>query len=205
MPADFSSLQATEGRILSELTSLTEALNRVEWFVEVAPVMGASPKLDVKATRHRVLFDHTGLVWPCQAVPDALPFDTNSVPAVLLRHAWTPEQAQFPMGQWARVIKPGGLLVSVSANPWHPSVWKIMGKRSWRLPSWPHFLSIHAHPDIQLEMHPLTQWRGGLPKLSPVLVLVGQKRCEIAPIHSRRSGRLAVKHAPAVLAQCRAA
>lgn len=205
MPADFSSLQAIEGNLLSELASPKEVLNRVGWFLEVAPVMGASPKLDVAAARHRVLFDHAGLVWPCQAAPGALPFDANSVPAVLLRHAWEPEQMQFPVGQWARVLKPGGLLISVSANPWHPTIWKIMGKRSWRLPSWPHFLSAHAHPDIQLEMHLLTRWRGGLPKLSPLLVLVGQKRSEIASIHSKRSSRLTVKHAPAVLAQCRAA
>lgn len=205
MPADFSSLQEVEGRILSELASLTQALNRAEWFVEVSPVMGASPKLEVKAKRHRILFDHSGLIWPCHAAPDALPFDANSVPAVLVRHAWGPEQMRFPLSQWARVLKPGGFLISVSANPWHPSVWKIMGKYSWRLPSWPHFLSIHAHPEIQLKVHPLTRWRGGLPKLSPLLVIVGQKRCEIAPIHVKRSSRLAVKHATAILAQCRAA
>lgn len=205
MPADFSNLQAVEARLLSQLTTPIQALNRVEWFVEVAPVTSPSPSLNVTAKRHRVLFDHAGLVWPFRASTDALPFDTGSVPALLVRHAWQPHQQFFPVDQWARVLKPGGVLVSVSANPWHPSVWRVMGKQSWRLPSWPHFLLAHSHPDIQLEINPLAQWWGVVPKLSPLLVLVGQKRCEIAPIRPERRSRLALKQAPAVMAQCRAA
>ncbi len=205
MLADFSNLQTAESRLLAELGRSIEALNQVDWFVEVAPVTSPSPSLPVSAKRHRLLFDHQGLVWPFRASGDALPFDASSVPALLVRHAWQPDQARFPMSQWARVLKPGGLMVAVSANPWHRSTWQVMGKRSWRLPSWPHFLMANTHPAMQLEIHPLAQWWGLIPRLSPVLVLVGRKRCDIAPIRPERRSRLALQQTPAVMAQCRAA
>ena len=202
---DFSAMQAVESRWLASLESVTYALSRVDWFIEVSPLMSPSPSVQTKATRQRVLFDHEKLVWPFVASLDALPLDSNSVPAVLIRHAWHPKGPGWALEPWLRVLKPGGWLIALSANPWHPSTWGWQGRQTFALPSWPHFVWAHTHPDLTLDTHPFLTWARRRPRFGPLLTLVGRKNSAIAPIKRHVRSKHVVSQSPAPVAQCRAA
>lgn len=199
MIAGFSSLQTAENRLVP--MALGDQLP--EWLLELAPVSAPSPGLPVK--RARMLFDDQGLIWPLRARLDELPLDDDSVPAVLLRHVWQPGVAADPLPELLRVLKPGGLLISVSANPWHYKAWQALGKGALMLPSWPHFQLLHARHSLSLSVPARELWRGLVPGLTSALVLIARKPARparIMPI-KRREPRLA--GAPAAASLCRAA
>ena len=202
---NFSSLQPVESALLANMPAISEALARVDGLVECAPVTSPSPKLSDSIKRERVLFTRDKVVWPFEAAMDALPINSDSVPAVMIRHAWQPGMASFSMTEWVRVLKPGGIWVALSANPWHPAVWSLLGRQTWRLPSWPHFLWGNSHPDLKWDLNPFRIGQRRWPTLSPVLAVVGRKRNRVAPLPSTRTRSIAVEQAPAMLTQCRAA
>lgn len=202
---DFSSLQPVESALLAGMSAITDALARVDWLVECAPVTSPSPQLSSPVQRERVLFSQHRFIWPFVSAFDALPVDTDSVPLVVIRHAWQPGLAGFALAEWVRVLKPGGTLIALSANPWHPKVWPLVKRQTLKLPSWPHFLWANSHPEMKLSLNPFCRADRRWPRLSPVLVVVGQKRSPVAPIRPMTRRSLSVKQAPAMLTQCRAA
>ena len=199
MIAGFSSLQTAENR----LVPIALGDRSPDWLLEVAPVSSPSPAVGVE--RVRMLFDAQGLTWPLRANLDEWPLDNDSVPAVLVRHAWQPGVAADPLPELLRVLKPGGLLISVSANPWHRKAWQELGKGAFMLPSWPHFQLLHARHSLELSVPARELWRGLVPGLSPALVLISRKPsrpARVTPIQARQP-RLAAASATASL--CRAA
>ncbi|HSH27981.1 MAG TPA: methyltransferase domain-containing protein, partial [Wenzhouxiangella sp.] len=115
MPAGFSGLQALETR----LVEAGFAQPRPNWILEVAPTASASPHIasaspHIHLRRSRVLVDGDTCCWPFRAELDCWPLDDDSVPAVLLRHVWQPAIRGDLLQEAARVLRPGGALVSVS-------------------------------------------------------------------------------------------
>ncbi|NBB92972.1 MAG: hypothetical protein GVY32_07385 [Gammaproteobacteria bacterium] len=198
-PAGFSALQALETR----LVEAGFAERRPNWILEVAPTASASPRTDVR--KSRVLVDADCCCWPYAAALDRWPLDDDSVPAVLLRHVWQPAIRGDLLGEAARVIKPGGLLISVSANPWHRLAWRELGRSALRLPSWPQFQWMHARCDLQLSISASLQVRGLVPGLVPVLVVVARKPTVPARIEPLRFREPSLAGGSAVASQCRAA
>ncbi|MCH8478972.1 MAG: hypothetical protein LAT56_13670 [Wenzhouxiangella sp.] len=197
--AGFTSLQTVENALVP--AALGESLP--EWLLEIAPVSAPSPALTLR--RSRLLFDGSSACWPFRCRLDALPMDSDSVPAGLLRHVWQPGVLADPLDEVLRILKPGGLLVSVSANPWHHRAWRELGRSALRLPSWPHLQVLHARHALQLTVPSAGQWRGMVPGLTPVLVLVARKPrrpARVQPLRFRRP-QLATGSAPVSL--CRAA
>ncbi len=197
--AGFAALQALESRLMKE--ALRDC--RAEWLLECAPLSSPSPQ--VSLPRHKLLFDAGGVVWPVSAELGAWPLEGNSVPMVLLRHVWQPGLEGDVLAEALRVLRPGGLLVSVSANPWHRASWRELGGRSLKLPSWPHFQFIHARQEFHLSVPMLQRLKGLVPGFSPLLLVAGHKPSPPSAIHRRRNARpvLAAGSAPAAL--CRAA
>jgi len=169
MPAGFAGLQALEAR----LVEAGFARPRPDWILEVAPTASASPQVDL--CRSRVLVDAESCCWPFRAELEAWPLDDDCVPGLLLRHVWQPAIRGDLLGEAARVLKPGGVLVSVSANPWHRLAWRELGRDALRLPSWPQFQWMHARCSLTLSVSASLQLRGLVPGLVPVLVLVARK------------------------------
>jgi len=202
---DLSSLQSAESTLLAGLSAVTDALSQIDWLVECAPVTSPSPRLVTPAVRERMLFDAKGVTWPFVAAFDALPIDDDTLPAVLIRHAWQPAMAAMSLAEWVRVLKPGGSLIALSANPWHPLVWRLLGCEAFRWPSWPHFVWAHSHPELKLKLNPFHRGARRWPGLSPVLVLVAQKQRRAAPVRPFKRRAVAVQPARALLTQCRAA
>lgn len=202
---DYSMMQGVESRWLASLASVCHALNQVDWFVEVSPITSPSPSVPTKATRQRILFDDEKLVFPFVAMPQALPLDSNSVPAILIRHAWHPQGPGWLLEPWLRVLKPGGWLIALSANPWHPTTWRCQGRQTFALPSWPHLVWAHSYPDLTLDTQPLLSWTKRRPKFGPLLTLVGRKNAAIAPIRAPQKLRYVVPKSNTAVAQCRAA
>lgn len=199
MPAGFSGLQPLETRLVEAGFDQP----RPNWILEVAPTASASPQVDQR--RSRVLVDADSCCWPFRAALDCWPLDDNSVPAVLLRHVWQPAVRGDLLQEATRVLKPGGVLVSVSANPWHRLAWRELGRAALRLPSWPQFQWMHVRCELKLSISANVQLRGMVPGLVPVLVLVARKPSEparIAPVRFREP-RLA--GGSPVPSQCRAA
>ena len=197
--AGFTSLQSAENTLVP--AAFGDSLP--EWLLEIAPVSAPSPALGM--ARSRLLFDDESACWPFCCRLDELPLDDDSVPAVLLRHVWQPAVSADPLDEVLRVLKPGGVLVSVSANPWHRRAWQELGKSALRLPSWPHFQVLHARHSLSLGVPSAGQWRGLVPGLTPVLVLVArkpQRPARVEPLKFRRP-QLATGSAPVSL--CRAA
>ncbi len=195
----FASLQSVENLLVpAALKGL-----RGDWLLEVAPLIGPSPALD--QPRVRVLFDSQGIGWPFRARMDEWPLDDESVDAILARHVWQPGVAASPMSELMRVLKPGGLLVSVSANPWHRLAWQELGRAALHLPSWPHLQMVHVRHALKLSTPAVSQWRGLVPGVSPVLVLIARKAqtpARIDPVRFAKP-RVAVGAMPA--SHCRAA
>lgn len=193
--AGFAELQSAENAVVPAL--LSEA--GVDWVLECAPAAGVSPLL--KVPRHRMLRAGDYWVWPCRAPAARLPFADESLPAVLIRHLfWLPESEAL-LSEVMRCLQPGGLLVSVSANPWHRSSWRELGGNALRLPAWPAFLMQHVRHSLQISV----PGRGWLRAISPVLLIAGRKPPRAATVtRLRLRDRMAT--APRVLAtSCRAA
>src|SRR5699024_1694763 len=127
MPAGFAALQALETR----LVEAGFAQPRPNWILEVAPTASASPRTGLR--RRRVLVDAHTCCWPFRARLDCWPLEDDSVPAVLLRHVWQPAICGDLLEEAARVLRPGGALVSVSANPWHRLAWRELGRTALKL------------------------------------------------------------------------
>lgn len=199
MPAGFAGLQTLE----TQLVEAGFAHPRPNWILEVAPTASASPQVELR--RSRVLIDAESCCWPFRAELECWPLEDDSVPAVLLRHVWQPAVRGDLLPEAARVLKPGGVLVSVSANPWHRLAWRELGRSALRLPSWPQFQWMHAHRDLQLSVSASAQLRGLVPGLVPVLVVVARKPAHAARIEPIRFREPRVAGGSAVPSQCRAA
>ena len=195
----FAALQSVENLLVP--AALADI--RGDWLLEVAPLTGPSPALDQH--RVRMLFDSQGICWPFRARMDEWPLDDESVEAVLVRHVWQPGVAASPMEEILRVLKPGGLMVSVSANPWHRLAWRELGRNALRLPSWPHLQMLHVRHALKLSTPAVSQWRGLVPGVSPVLVLIARKAERPARIDPVRFARPKVAVGALPASQCRAA
>ncbi|GAB4171103.1 MAG: hypothetical protein Kow0020_05630 [Wenzhouxiangellaceae bacterium] len=165
MVAGIAGLQAVENRLLPPLLMHSG----VAWLLECAPVSAVSPAISLP--RHRLLFEDDLWVWPFRAQFDRLPLATAALPALLIRHLfWTGSRFEM-LDELVRVLKPGGLLVSVSLNPWHRAAWRIARDRRGRLPAWPVFLWLHRRLGLMV-LPGLPAWRQCI---SPLLVIVARK------------------------------
>lgn len=191
----FAGLQATENALVPPV--LTGA--GVDWVLECAPASGVSPLTAVP--RHRLLRAGNDWIWPCRVPADRLPFADESLPAILIRHLfWLPEREALLLDA-LRCLQPGGLLVSVSANPWHRVSWRELGRDVLRLPAWPRFLMQHARQPLQL-VAPGSVW---LQAIEPLLLIAARKpprAASVTRLRFERSPRLA---AGGLTSSCRAA
>ncbi len=169
MNAGFARLQNDETRLVPGIV----ADAGVDWLLECAPAI--SPSCALRVPRHRLLLADDEWIWPFRLPIDLLPFADDSIPAIMLRHVfWQPAAADL-LTEAVRCLKPGGLLLSVSANPWHPSSWKELGRDALRLPAWPRLLMQHARFALQLQIPTRRQWSGLVPGLNPLLLVVARK------------------------------
>lgn len=199
MLAGFGGLQSLESRLA---VAALQGVNAT-WLLEIAPTASASPELPLE--RCRVLIDHNKCRWPFVAPVDQLPLEDCSVPAILLRHVWQPALRRDPLEEVLRVLKPGGVLISVSANPWHRLAWRELGREAMKLPSWPHFQIIHARHHLSLAVPATNQLRAFVPGMTPVLVLVARKPAEPSRIRQVRYSSPQMAPGSAAVTQCRAA
>jgi SAM-dependent methyltransferase len=199
MPAGFARLQQREAPLVAAGLAGIHA----RWLLEVAPTASASPELPVE--RCRLLVDATACRWPFRAPLDCWPLEDRSVPVILLRHVWQPAIEVDPLDEALRVLKPGGVLISVTANPWHHLAWRELGRDALRLPSWPHFQILHARHGFSLATPMTSQVRGFVPGLSAALVLVARKPAEPARIEPLRFARPQASPGAAAVTHCRAA
>lgn len=203
MTAGFASLQHAENAVVPAVLRSAG----VDWLVELAPAASPSPAVDVP--RHRMLLDDTGWIWPCRASGDTLPFGDEQLPALLLRHLFWDRDADRRFGEAMRVLKPGGLVVSVSANPWHRASWRELGRDALKLPAWPLLLYRHARHDLQLQIPRRQYLASVLPGLSPLLLVVGRKPPRAATVRrldfGRRFGAAGSPVGSAAGTSCRAA
>lgn len=174
------------------------------WILEVAPMVSASPGLE--AARSRMLLDETGVCWPFRAAHECWPLEDESVPALLLRHLWQPAICVDMLEEAVRVLRPGGFVVSISANPWHRQAWRETGPSALRLPAWPQFQWLHYRLGLQLQAPIMTHLRGMVPGLAPLLVLVSRKRSQLARVSPERWRPASVAAGrPAIASHCKAA
>jgi SAM-dependent methyltransferase len=200
MTAGFASLQQAENAVIPELLKGVG----VDWLVELAPATSPSPAIEVP--RHRLLHDANGWIWPFRGEGSCLPFADESLPAVLVRHLFWDADAEARFEEVLRVLAPGGLIVSVTANPWHRNSWRELGRDSLRLPVWPRFLFIHARHDLILQIPRRQYWTGVIPGLSPLLLVVGRKPPRAATIRRLEARRSFMPMAePVASSSCRAA
>ena len=199
MPAGFDRLQRREAPLVAAGLAGVHA----RWLLEIAPTASASPDLSVE--RCRVLVDGATCRWPFRAPLDLWPLEDRSVPLILLRHVWQPAIEVDPLDEALRVLKPNGVLISVTANPWHHLAWREIGRDALRLPSWPHFQILHARRGFSLATPMASQVRGFVPGLSAALVLVARKPAEPARIEPLRFSRPQAAPGAAAVTQCRAA
>jgi SAM-dependent methyltransferase len=166
--AGFAELQAAENALVPQV--LSEA--GVDWVLECAPAAGVSPL--IRVPRHRILRSGSEWVWPCRVPADRLPFADESLPALLIRHLFWLDEGESLLIDALRCLQPGGLLVSVSANPWHRASWRELGRDALRLPAWPRFLMQHARQPLQLAV-PGSGW---LRAIEPLAASVTRLRFE---------------------------
>jgi SAM-dependent methyltransferase len=197
--AGFAQLQTFENRLVAPLV---DEVNPT-WVLEMAPMASSSPALN--ARRERLLIDRAGISWPFSSQIDALPLDSESVPLLLLRHLWQPGVAADPLADVARVLKPGGTLISVTANPWHRKAWQVLGRQALWLPSWPRWQLLHAQGSLEICQKRSFQWKSMVPGLSPVLILVARKPRRPAQVKHVKFGQPIFRGADAAVSQCRAA
>jgi len=197
--AGFAQLQTFENRLVAPLV---DEINPT-WVLEMAPMASSSPALSV--SRERLLIDRVGISWPFSSQIDSLPLDAESVPLVLLRHLWQPGVTADPLADIARVLKPGGTLISVTANPWHRKAWQVLGRQALWLPSWPRWQILHAQGSLEICPRHSFQWKSMVPGLSPVLILVARKPRRPAQVKHVKFGQPVFQGANAAVSQCRAA
>jgi SAM-dependent methyltransferase len=199
MIAGFARMQHLENELVPDLLRSAG----VDWLVELAPA--ASPSPGAHVPRHRMLLDDGGWVWPCRLPGGLLPFGDEALPAVLMRHLFWLDCGPDLLRETVRCLKPGGLLVSVSANPFHRGSWEELGRGALQLPAWPRFLMQHGRYDLQLEVPPRTGWRGMIPGVAPLLVLAGRKPPRGNRVRPMRFRRLVDASARPLPTSCRAA
>lgn len=199
MIAGFAGLQNAENELVPGL--IADA--GVDWMVECAPASSPSPAIQVP--RHRMLLSADEWVWPCRLSAGLLPFADEALPAIVLRHLfWLPSGTSL-LDEAIRCLKPGGLLVSISANPWHRCSWQELGRDAFQLPAWPRFLMQHARHQLLLQYPARQQWRGFIPGVAPLLVIVARKPPRAAPVRRLRLQRSVGSSPRAVPTSCRAA
>ncbi|MDT8409550.1 MAG: hypothetical protein RQ741_08125 [Wenzhouxiangellaceae bacterium] len=169
MTAGFARLQKSENELIPRLVAEAGA----DWMLELAPAASPSPTLDVP--RHRMLHNGEGWIWPCRLETGLLPFADGDLPGILLRHLFWLESSDALLDEAMRCLKPGGLLVSVSANPWHRISWQELGRDAFQLPAWPRFLMLHARHRLMMQIPARQHWSGVVPGVSPILVVVARK------------------------------
>ncbi|AKS42242.1 class I SAM-dependent methyltransferase [Wenzhouxiangella marina] len=197
--AGFSRLQTAENQ---RIPALLEPF-QPDWVLELAPLSSSSPALP--RPRERLLFDETGIHWPFNARLDALPLDSDSVPAVLLRHLWQPGAPEGGLDEAVRVLRPGGCLISVSANPWHLQAWREIGAAALQLPSWPHWQLQHLRAELEWAMPNSARWWPLLPGGSSLLVIVARKPRRPARVRRLSPNRPRLAAANAAMTRTRAA
>ncbi|MEM1081141.1 MAG: hypothetical protein AAGH65_06125 [Pseudomonadota bacterium] len=195
----FAALQRVENLLIPELVHSAG----VDWLIEMAPLTSPSPALNL--VRHRVMLDEHGWAWPFQSPTLSLPFRDEEFPAILMRHMFQPGVQPNVLDEALRCLMPGGLLISVSANPWHRAAWQAMGRKALQLPAWPQLLyrCNQHHLEIQLAGH--QSWRGLVPGLSPVLVMVARKPPRAAKVTKLKFPEIRSAAAALSASQCRAA
>jgi len=200
MIAGFAKLQTVENDVVPALVRDAG----VDWMLECAPAASPSPGLGVP--RHRMLLGDDQWVWPCRLQGDLLPFGNDSLPAILLRHLFWLDSGPGLLREAVRCLRPGGLLVSVSANPWHRVSWRELGRETLHLPAWPRFLMQHARHQLKLQMPAAGSWRGFVPGIAPLLVIVARKPPRPASVRRLRLVRHSSAGAARIVpANCRAA
>lgn len=199
MIAGFARLQNAENAMVPQLISDAG----VDWLVECAPA--ASPSPAIRVPRHRMLQDAGEWVWPCRLPADLLPFASDSLPAIVLRHLFWLDSGASLLTESIRCLKPGGLLMSISANPWHRCSWQELGRDTLQLPAWPRFLMQHARHHLLLQYPARQQWRGFIPGVAPLLVVVARKPPRAAPVERLGVRRAVSSHGRALPTSCRAA
>ena len=169
MSAGFASPQQAENALVPSVLNSAG----VDWVLELSPASSPSPAVDVP--RHRMLLDASGWIWPVRSSGRTMPFADESVPALLVRHLFWDADARARFDEVLRVLAPGGLVVSVSANPWHRASWRELGRDALKLPVWPRFVYQHVCHDLQLQIPRRRHWESVLPGVSPLLLVVGRK------------------------------
>lgn len=175
----------------------------VDWILECAPASSPSPALGVP--RHRLLMGSDGWIWPCRSPNDRLPFAGDALPAILIRHLFLYPYGPSLLAEAVRCLKPGGLLVSVSANPWHLRSWREVGREALHLPAWPRLLMQHARYRLEFLAPNRRSWRGLVSGISPLLVVVARKPPRAATVRRLRLVRNVASNPRAVPTSCRAA
>lgn len=199
MIAGFARLQNAENALVPQL--IADA--GVDWMVECAPA--ASPSPAIRVPRHRMLQDSTEWVWPCRLPAGLLPFANEALPAILLRHLFWLESGNDLLAESIRCLMPGGLLVSISANPWHRLSWQEVGRDAFQLPAWPRFLMQHARHQLLLQYPTRQLWRGFVPGVAPLLVIVARKPPRAAPVRRLKLRQPVGSPSRALPTSCRAA
>lgn len=199
MIAGFGRLQNAENELVPDLLERAG----VDWIVECAPASSPSPA--IRVPRHRMLLGEEEWVWPCRVPADLLPFADEALPAILLRHLFWLESGQRLLDESVRCLKPGGLLMSISANPWHRGSWQELGRDALHLPAWPGFLMQHARHHMQLQFPARAQWRGFIPGVSALLVVVARKPPRATTVKRMKLRRAVGTPSGAIPTSCRAA
>ncbi len=196
----FPGLQRIENRIVPETVREAGAA----WILEISPMASPSPALDLP--RLRCLVNADGIGWPVQAHFDALPFADESLPAVLVRHLHQSAFSTPLYEEIRRCLIPGGLLISVSASPWHPATWRVLGFRAARLPGPVRLQTLHLRMGLkpmQVGFESLSQL---IPLASRLVLVASRKPPRPGSVHRLRFQRQPPRGAAAAInSWCRAA
>lgn len=203
--ANFAHLQTAESRLLQ--AALATVSSPLEGWIEFSPVNLPSPALDQR--RERVLFDAGACCWPFEAKLDQLPLADECVAGALLRHVWQPAMSltrqQMVMAEVTRILKPGGVCISISASPLHLSGWQVLGRHGWRLPTWVGLQRRHQRAGLSPIWPSAGGWAQWLPGASPLIIVVARKPARPVPLSQRRQVRQPAMTATSLASQCRAA
>lgn len=203
--ANFALLQAAESRLLQ--AALATVTSPHEGWIEFSPVNLPSPALAQR--RERILFDAGACCWPFGAKLDQLPLADECVGGILLRHLWQPAMSSSRqlavMTEVMRVLRPGGVCVSISASPFHRRSWQVLGLQGWRLPTWLGLQRKHQRVGLSLTWPSAGGWSQWLPAASPLIIVVARKPARPVPLSQRRRIRQPAMTATTLASQCRAA
>lgn len=203
--ANFALLQTAESRLLQ--AALATIASPHEGWIEFSPVNLPSPALDQH--RERILFDVGACCWPFVAKLDQLPLADECVGGALLRHLWQPAMSlplqRTVMAEVMRVLKPGGLCISISPSPLHPRSWQVLGRHGWRLPTWLRLQHWHQRVGLSPSWPSAGGWSQWLPGASPLIIVVARKPARPVPLTQRHRVRRPAMTATTLASQCRAA